>query len=238
MYIDFPNKIIYTFYNRYKLFGVTLLEVVQMTLKRASIAILAVLLLLAVLFFALWLWSSHTQKQGASLVMVNGTLYTQSRSSEPKSVPDGFELYGEVQRSVGSREEVTGELDAYICRKGSEVYLSTENTDLVYVFDGDKCIPHSSPRVQQELINVGGAVYARDSSAQRQTADSLPDGAEQVGRVTGSDYTPDTVPRGELEMNVRYGGYDVYLSADRETVWLVQEEDDEYSLCKFTKTGY
>ena len=59
-----------------------------------------------------------------------------------------------------------------------------------------------------------------------------------MGRVTGSDYTPDTVPRGELEMNVRYGGYDVYLSADRETVWLVQEEDDEYSLCKFTKTGY
>ena len=208
-----------------------------MTLKKASLTILAVLVLLAVLFFSLWLWSAHTQKQGASRVMVNGTLYTQSRADKPKSVPASFELYGEVRRSVGSAEEVTDELDAYICRRGSEVYVSAENPDLVYVFDGDRCVPHSSPRVQQELINVGGTVYARSPSAQRQSATSIPEGAEQVGRVTGS-YTPDTVPRGELEMNVRYSGYDVYLSRDRETVWLVREEDGGYSLAEFAKTDY
>ena len=163
-------------------------------------------------------------------VLVGGTLYYMGGERAADALPEGYMSAGKLEGVRDfPREEMTG-----LVPDGSEVFVSEERPEAVYVRMQGSYTCFTAEKLQYAWLMLEGALYLReddyrkaypDATGEGDFSGSLPAGAEFRGNLRS--FVPDAFPSKDFETSVKaFVGYGVYaLPGEAEEVYIRRDKD-------------
>ena len=161
-------------------------------------------------------------------VMVGGTVYYLSAEKAEASPPEGYQLAGTLEKTKGfPRADLTGTGGP----DGSEIYVSGDRPETVYLHVGDSFLCFTEEALQYDYLMAEGSLYIREDGYRALYKGSLtggefdgllPKAAERLGALRSS--VRNAYPTENFQTNRQiFVGYSVYVDQnDPETVFIVK----------------